>query len=56
MPPGPAAPDGSNKSLTPLEALDKYMEINGVTAERQIKLREYAERMINEKLCGENES
>jgi len=46
----------SNKSLTPLEALDKYMEINGVTAERQIKLREYAERMINEKLCGENES
>jgi exonuclease SbcD len=40
----------SNKSLTPLEALDKYMEINNVAAERQSKLHEYAERMINEKL------
>jgi len=46
----------SNKSLTPLEALDKYMEINKVAAERQNKLHEYAERMINEKLSGDNET
>jgi exonuclease SbcD len=46
----------SNKSLSPLEALDKYMEINNVAAERQSKLREYAERMINEKLSGDKET
>jgi exonuclease SbcD len=46
----------SNKSLTALEALDKYMEINNVNAERQHKLHEYAERMINEKLSGDKET
>jgi DNA repair protein SbcD/Mre11 len=36
----------AGKSMTPIEALDKYMEINGVIAERSIKLREYAEKLI----------
>jgi exonuclease SbcD len=46
----------SNKTLTPLEALDKYLEINNVAAERQNKLHEYAERMINEKLSEDKET
>lgn len=46
----------SNKSLTPLEALDKYMDINNVAAERQNKLREFAERIINKKLSEDKET
>ena len=36
----------AGKSMTPLEALDKYMQINGVIAERSIRLQAYAEKVM----------
>jgi len=36
----------AGKSMTPLEALDKYMEINGVDKERSAKLHGYAEKIL----------
>jgi hypothetical protein len=36
----------SGKSMTPLEALDNYMQTNGVTEGRSIKLKEYAGKLL----------
>jgi exonuclease SbcD len=46
----------AGKSLTPLEALDKYMESNNVPEERRRKLREYAGKVIEEEFSGEIET
>jgi exonuclease SbcD len=42
-----------NDSLTPLEALKKYMETQNIAVERRKKLLEYGERLINEKLSAD---
>jgi exonuclease SbcD len=40
-------------TLTPLEALRKYMETQNIAVERRKKLLEYGEKLINEKLSAE---
>ncbi|MGA2368162.1 MAG: exonuclease SbcCD subunit D [Dehalococcoidia bacterium] len=42
-----------NDTLTPLEALRKYMETQNIAVERRKKLLEYGEKLINEKLSAD---
>ncbi len=43
-------------AMTPLEALNKYMDSNNVPAERRKKLLEYGEKLINEKFSSDRGS
>jgi GTP1/Obg family GTP-binding protein len=43
-------------AMTPLEALNKYMESNNVPVERRKKLLEYGEKLIKEKFSSDRGS
>jgi exonuclease SbcD len=48
--------DWINDTLTPLEALRKYMETQNIAVERRKKLLEYGEKLINEKISADRGS
>jgi len=46
----------ANETMSPLDALNKYLEVNNVPSERRKKLLEYGEKLINEQFSSDRGS